>query len=366
MESLPAIPTLPERILRHCRAAIESGQWQEALPSERVLAEALRVSRPTLRLALARLKDEGLLRMENRRTLICRPKSRAGHRAPVASGSAQKPVLLVSPLAVEDMPASVLIVCQELAARLAVRGRSLRIIGCRSFCSGKPERALSRLLRAESGAGGWILHRAPLAVQQFFQHAGVPCTLLGNPHPGIALPAVSLNFAAVARHAAAALRRLGHRPDHIAVVVSDSRLAGNEAVLRGVTGALGTADFRTVRHDEDGANLTALTDKLLAASARPTALIVHRPTAALTLASRAQSALRLRIPADLSLVCLEASRSLAAFQPPLARYHHRYGPIGRSLADIIESLMLGIQRKGQQFELLPQLIAGESLARPRA
>jgi len=366
MEPLASSPTLPERALEHLRNAIRSGRWRDSLPSERTLAEALRISRPTLRLALTRLKDEGLLRVEKRRTLICRPKTRAGKRAATAAGSEQKPVLLISPLAVEDMPASVLIACQELAARLAARGRSLRIIECRAFRSQKPERALTRLLRAESGAGGWILHRAPLAVQQFFQTAGVPCTLLGNPHPDIALPAVSLNFAAVARHAAAALRRLGHEPQKIAVVVSDSRLAGNEAVLRGVAEALGTADFRTVRHDEDGANLTALTDRLLAAPACPTALIVHRPTAALTVASRAQSAHRLRIPADLSLVCLEGSRSLAAFQPPLARYHHRYGPIGRSLADIIEALMSGIQRPGQQFHLLPQLIAGESLARPRA
>jgi DNA-binding LacI/PurR family transcriptional regulator len=365
MEPLVSAPTLPERALQHLRDAIRSGRWRDSLPSERALAEALRISRPTLRLALARLKEEGLLRVENRRTLICRTKTRAVKRASAAvSGASQKPVLLVSPLAVEDMPAAVLVACQELAARLAARERSLRVIECRAFRSQKPERALARLLRAESGAGGWILHRAPLAVQQFFQNAGVPCTLLGNPHPDIPLPAVSLNFAAVARHAAAALRRLGHRPDHIAVIISDSRLAGNEAVLRGVAEALGTDGFRTVRHDEDGANLSALTDRLLSASARPTALIVHRPTAALTMASRAQSAHRLRIPADLSLVCLEASRSLAAFQPPLARYHHRYRPIGRSLADIIEALMSGIQRPGQQFHLLPQLIAGESLARP--
>jgi DNA-binding LacI/PurR family transcriptional regulator len=303
--------------------------------------------------------------VENQRTLICRPGTRTGKRAvSAARGATQRPVLLVSPLTVEDMPALALIVCQELAARLAARGRSLRLIECRAFGSRQPERALTRLLRTESGAGGWILHRAPLAVQEFFQKAGGPCTLLGNPHPGITLPAVSLNFAAVARHAAAALRRLGHLPGNIAVVISDSRLAGNEAVLHGVTEALGTADFRVVRHGEDSANLTALTDKLLTASSRPAALIVHRPTAALTVASLAQSAHRLRIPADLSLVCLEASRSLASFQPQLARYHHRYAPIGRSLADIIESLMAGIQRPGQQFHLLPQLLPGESLARP--
>ncbi len=365
MEPLSSLPALPERALEHLREAIRSGRWRDSLPSERALARMLGISRPTLRLALARLKEEGWLRVENRRTLILRPKTgTARRRAAAARVTMEKPVLLVSPLAVEDMPSSALIVCQELAARLSARRRVLRVMQCRAFGSRRPEQVLTRLLRAEADAGGWILHRAPLAVQEFFQKAGVPCTLLGNPHPGITLPAVSLNFTAVARHAAAALRRLGHRPERIAVMISESRLAGNEAVIRGVAGALGAEEFCVVRHDEDGANLTALTDKLLTRRARPTAVIVHRPTAALTVASRALSAHRLSIPADLSLVCLEGSRSLAAFQPPLARYHHRYGPIGRSLAEIIESLMSGIQRPGQQFDLLPQLHPGASLARP--
>lgn len=364
MESLPAIPSLPERILHHLRAAIERGQWKEALPSERVLAAALQVSRPTLRLALARLKEEGWLRVEGTRTVLT-PTSSARRRG--AAGLSETPagtVRLISPMGTEDMPASVLIACQELASRLALRGHQLRIMESRAFGSRNPGPALEQLLQREGRDGGWILFRAPLAVQQFFQNARVPCTLLGNPHPGITLPAVALDFAVVARHAANRLRQLGHHPQHIAVFISENKLAGNEDVLKGVADALGSAPFQIVCHREDGSNLAALTDNLLRPAGRPTALLVHRHATAISVASRALSFHRLKIPESLSIICLESTHSLSAFHPSIACYRHRYAPMGRSLADIIQSLMAGVHRPGQQLQLLPKMLRGESLAHP--
>jgi len=70
MESIPSKPSLPDLVLRRVRAGIESGEWREQLPPERELSRKLRVSRPTLRLALDQLKQEGWLEVVGKRTVI--------------------------------------------------------------------------------------------------------------------------------------------------------------------------------------------------------------------------------------------------------------------------------------------------------
>src|SRR5688500_12221839 len=58
---LPHRAYVSSQLVASLREAMSRGEWQERLPSERMLAEMLKVSRMTLRKALAQLEAEGLI-----------------------------------------------------------------------------------------------------------------------------------------------------------------------------------------------------------------------------------------------------------------------------------------------------------------
>lgn len=56
MHTLPPRPSLTAHSAEFLRGLVQSGEWQDFLPSERTLCKRLGISRPTLRVALAQLE----------------------------------------------------------------------------------------------------------------------------------------------------------------------------------------------------------------------------------------------------------------------------------------------------------------------
>ncbi|MGI6496768.1 MAG: GntR family transcriptional regulator [Kiritimatiellia bacterium] len=80
MHRIGSHTTSQERVARALREQLANGVWTcgERIPTEMTLSEALGVSRPTLRAALARLEDEGLLENRGRRgRVVARSAQRA-------------------------------------------------------------------------------------------------------------------------------------------------------------------------------------------------------------------------------------------------------------------------------------------------
>ncbi|MGV3757304.1 MAG: GntR family transcriptional regulator, partial [Verrucomicrobiota bacterium] len=128
--SSAALP-LPERVSlvtqtgRILRQGLETNRWPGALPGERLLAEQLRVSRPTLRAALAQLEKEGLLQTsqgKRRQTVSGKGKRQKG------KNSAPKSICLLSPHPLDEVPPMVLFWINELRVRLAELGLGMELV----------------------------------------------------------------------------------------------------------------------------------------------------------------------------------------------------------------------------------------------
>jgi DNA-binding LacI/PurR family transcriptional regulator len=355
---------LSEILLAALREDLLRGRWAEALPGERSLVELYNVSRPTVRQALQRLKEEGVLDVSGRRTQILVPAAgKAGRtrRTPVA-GSLRKRLIVISPVELDHMHFSSLLLTQRLGSLMAEAGHTVRLLHVPGLTARKPQLCLERLLHDEADMACCVVLSAPPQAQAFLHRRKIPCVLTGNPAPGIPLPAVSVNYEAHARHAAHHLLRLGHAPGRIVTVVSEVPFVGNEAVLRGVANALGSGDFPRALYQEGDMNLDAVIDACMIAKRRPTAWIVHRANAAIHVASRLLSAHQTAIPAQASVICLQDGQPLSNFSPQIAHYGQGKQSLARKVFDLALAEMESRRPAKCQFSLIFPLCKGGTLA----
>lgn len=314
---VPERVPLAARAAGALRAALESGEWTDWLPGERALSERLGVSRPTLRRALAELRRGGWLSVaRGRRRRILRPAREAVRRRVVA---------LLTPVALEDLPAQMIFWIDRLRERLESEGWQLELQCDRACYSGRPERALERLV-ISANAGVWLLLRTTRRAQQWFMRQGLACVLSGTCHEGIDLPAVDVDLRAVCRHAAGLLLGRGHR--RVGLIIPGSGQAGDVVSITGFRdafwGARGVRDGGIVAcHDGTGVGVRRALETLMRRADRPTALIVARSAPALHVLTHLQR-LGFHVPRDVALIARDDDHFLEHTSPEVARY--RYDP----------------------------------------
>jgi DNA-binding LacI/PurR family transcriptional regulator len=357
MTRIPQRISLVAQTAAILREEIQAGAYANCLPSEQVLGGSLQVSRVTLRLALAQLEREGLLRAgQGRRRTILAPR-----RNP-APPPANPVVVLLTPVPLEAMQRFALYWIDDLREHLGEAGYRLELQESRLCYHAQPDRALQGLAQRLNPAG-WVLYQSTAPMQRWFSRQALPCVITGSRHPGVQLPSVDLDYRAACRHAAGLFLARGHR--RLAFLNPSPGLAGDKEseegfleIIRSVPG--GGAEAIIAGHDGTIPSLCRRLDALLGHRERPTALLVSKPHHVLTavgyLAQRG-----LRLPQDASLISRDHDSFLEHVLPSVARYVASPSAMAHRLSRSVLEMVAGGAIQPASHRILPEFAAGQTL-----
>ena len=337
------------------REEIQGGQLGQSLPGELPLCERFKVSRATLRSALAELELEGWIKAgQGRRREILRVR-RAGKPPPL-----EQKVVLLSPVGLSEVVPAALFWMDALRAFLAEAGYGFEVHHSHAAYAAQPGRALTALGETLRPAG-WVLYLSTEPMQRWFVEQRLPCLITGSRHPDIALPALDTDYRALCRHAAGLCLARGRR--RLALVMAEPESAGDLESERGFLEAAAKtpdADAQVVRHDGSVAGLCLLLDRLLKRPAPPTAYVVSKPGHALTLVSYLMRR-GVRLPEEALVVSRDDDPLLAHLVPTMARYAVDQARFARRASRLLLELLRGGPRHGRVGLLMPRFIPGETL-----
>lgn len=360
----PAMPTssaryqsLPAQVAARLAEAIEQGAWGTWLPGERALAKSMQVGRKTLRKALSQLQRDGAL--ETRHGLGHRIVSaaRPGAAARAAGGS----VGLLTPESLENLRPFTALWVDELRSLLFEGGVKLEAFSGQRFFTARPDKALGRLLEQHPQTC-WILAHSHEPIQRWFHEGRIACVVAGSPHPGLSLPNVDLDYAALCRHATGEMARRGHR--RVVLFTRQSQRAGDLETERGFDDGIRGLPHpeiisSIVRHDGTVEGAYRALARIFNASLPPTAMLVAQSAFYLTtvsfLAERG-----LRVGEDVSLVSRDDESFLAYLRPVPARYSCNPNTYAKRLLQQLRLVLDGNAAHATQ-RIEPRFLPGASL-----
>ncbi len=334
------------------RQELARGAWAGCLPGERLLAEQIGVSRPTLRAALTLLQGEGLLAIQHGRpTLILGGPKKSPRRA--------RQVNLLTPSPLREMPPLVVCWIDELRERLAAAGLFLELVVRRAaFAERRAESAL-RQIAGQGPEAAWILYRSGARMQRWFTERRLPCLVAGSTFPGVALPSVDLDYRAICRHAAGLMLGKGRcRP---ALVLPDSSSPGDTESEQGFREAFASREVAPLILRHDG-SMKDLCEKVRAASqARQPAdgFLVARSAHALTVLTLLQRE-GVRVPEDAAVISRDDDAFLQHAVPEVARYASDSREWARRVTKMTLDLIEGAASAGR-VRLMPRFERGGTL-----
>lgn len=338
-------------------AGIRSGRWPRELPGQHQLCRQLVVSRKTLRVALQSLHRRGLVALRQGRPTAVRPARQRGKEA-----RGVRRVLLLLPEPLWRLRPSVGRWVSELRPRLLEAGLALELVeGGRAY-GARPEAALTHLALTHPRSA-WVAFAGTLALQRWLHASGHPAVIVGPVFPGLELASIEYDHAAIARHAAARLRALGHQ--HTAILLLRTGSAADATTCAAFAAGLGEGAPAPVvlAHEAGMADLARQISRLTALRPRPTALFVTK-TLAVPAAYTLLSSAGLAVPRDLALVCREDDPFLDYLAPSVARYGTDPAAIARKLAVLLGRIAGGESLRITRDLLVPRFLPGRSLAPP--
>ena len=358
-----ATPHLPQRSLLSAQTAavieagVRAGRWRGELPGQHELCRQLLVSRKTLRTALQALHRRGLLTLRQGHPTRVRARGASNARSP----SIDRVVLLL-PEPLWRLRPSVGRWVSELRPRLLQAGLELVTIeGGRAY-GARPVRVLEHLATTHPRSA-WVVFTGTFALQRWLQDHPFPAILVGSVFPGIELPSIEYDHAAIARHAAARLTAAGHV--RTAILLRRTGSAADATTCSAFAAGLHRHAQSPVVLEHDGGmtNISRQIRLLATLRPRPTALFVTK-TLAVPAAYTLLAAAGLSVPRDISVVCREDDPFLEYLSPSVARYGTDPALIARKLTVMLVRLASTGQLKPTHDLLMPRFLPGASIAPP--
>jgi DNA-binding LacI/PurR family transcriptional regulator len=339
------------------RESIRQGAWGDLLPGEYELARRLCVSRPTIRAALARLADDGIITIRKGcRTRLCStPRGNLAGAPPT--------VCLVVPSPRESQAFSGHPLLMEMRAEFAVQGIGWEEVFDRTLGGRHPENRLSSIVQGRHCVC-WLLLGASATIQHWFQQAKVPTLVLGSCHAGVELPSVDVNYYAIGWHAAGFLTKNGHR--RVALVLPHRLLAGDLACVHGLTEYIKQQDKEIsvieVTAGPSRVGFLASLNRLLLRAQPPTAIFCIHVAEVLTVLIHLLRSGK-RVPGDVSLLCRETRPTIDLGVPELTRYRSPTAKQAHHAVRIAQSMLAGHHVPTKPHLIMPAFVPGETLAR---
>lgn len=358
MIKLPKRTSLVSQTADALRQGITAGEWTDVLPGERLLAQELQVSRPTVRAALSILEREGMLKSARgigRRIGIHREAE-----TPVQKES----VVVLSAVPAHLMPPASLFYLNELRNALQSARLRLDIVVEPALIRQNPRQALSRLT-ARTDVLCWVLTAPSEAVQKWFGDRALPVLAAGSCAENVRLPFLDLDYRAVCRHAAGIFLRNGH--ERLCLFLAESPAEADRLSERGFLEGIerfgrGKAHGTVQRHDGTREGICRKLDDLLHAAEPPTAILGCRPLHVLTavthLANRGLLPPNGRGP---SFISRDSDTFLRHVTPEISRYTFRRRSFAKRLSRLTLQLANNRSLPPHPFLLMPEYLPGQTV-----
>lgn len=358
MTNIPQRQSLLGQTVASIRLAITTGSWGDYLPAERRLCDDLKISRSTLRRALSKVEDEGLIESgsSGRRRKI----TYSGEILSVepGTGSKNKKVIWITRLSLSELPSITLRLIALLQNKLSAQRCMVDVVRVPERVIDNPKQYMADWLD-EYDADVWVLHWMPEGVQKWFQQNQRLCCILGSPGDGVLLPSIEIDSLAAMRHSLGLLQRKGHQ--HIGLVREDSQLVGEIYTER-------------ILHEQAEGNFTAsvyacakdpyligeeFEKRWTVKEHRPTALVCTLPHLALYALSWLQKH-HIRVPEDMSIITLRSQPILEYCSTSIAHYALNEERAISELTPRLLDLLSHQTCATTPINLIPEFVSGDS------
>ncbi len=359
---IPKRISLTSQVFAYIRKRMETGEWQDYLPSERSLCDMLQVSRPTIRTALHQLGKEGLLDIKRGR------RSRLSKASKPPRNFKTRVVGLISHEPISTMPPVSLRGISRMREYLVEQGFSTVSLVCQHHSAPAKLRSIETFLR-QNNVLCCVLVSVNKEIQQWFARHAIPSLVLGSCHPSVNLPSFDVDYRSVCRHAAGVLLRKKHT--HIALVLPNSGIAGELASEQGFHEAFkphhgaGELNPVVVRHTGTARNITTRLDALFNSDRPPSALIVAKPWHVFAVIIYLLKH-GLSVPEKVSLIARDQDLRFSFVEPAIAHYQFKSDMFERRLSRFIVKLISqgGLSREPQL--IFPDYFEGGTVSLPPA
>ncbi len=338
------------------REAIRQGAWGDLLPGEHELARRLNISRPSIRAALSRLAEDGVITISKGcRTRVNSPAAESVDGAPPT-------ICLVVPSARESLGFSGHPVLMEMRAQFAVLGIGWEEIFDRTLGGRHPESRLASMVQGRRHVC-WLLLGASATMQRWFEQAGVSTLVLGSCHAGVQLPSVDVDYYAIGWHASGCLAKAGH--SRVAVILPHRALAGDLACLRGLTEYIRQQDKPisvlelTVGASRAGL-LTKLDSSLVKAPRVSAVFCIHVEHVLMVYVHLLRSGWK--VPQEISLMCRETHTAVDLGLSEVTRYRSPAVKQAHQAVRVAQSMLAGHLVPTTPHLIMPAFVPGGTLA----
>lgn len=330
--------SLVEITVEHLRQSLSQGRWKTHLPGVRPLADELKVSKETVRAALAILENSGELKCQGagRFRQICSP--------PLSVNSLQQKlrvaVLPYHPLGSGNSQSMQLLL--KLVATVTHSGHDCFIASLSHSQIEHHPRRLSRLVQS-SAADAWVSYSPCEEVLAWFLEREIPIITIGGHTQNLPVACTRSDSTQAVQETVDLLVRYRHR--RMVMICPrfwrepDLHPSAQAFLNRMKHHGLPTSSFNLPPWEETANGVTTLLHALFQTTP-PTALIVLDPSVAVAAVLHLNQH-GMGVPADVSVISMTEDAAFSYLQPPMSHFQWEIDPHVRRITQWVRDLARG-------------------------